>query len=56
MSDLSMPVRVTAAKRLLVEGTMEYDGLSPRSRAFIQEAIEYLTQVESELAEDGVKK
>ena len=52
MSDLTLPVRITAARRLLSEGMAEFEDLSPQSQAYLQEAIEYLTQVETELGGD----
>ena len=56
MSDLTLPVRITAAKRLLEEGMAEYDGLPARSQAYLHEVIEYLSQVEGELSGAGGKK
>lgn len=53
MSDLTLPVRITAAKRLLAEGMQEYDDLPPQFQAYLQEAIEFLTQVETHLDGDG---
>ena len=49
MSDLTLPVRITAARRLLSEGMAEYRDLSPQCQAYLQEAIEFLTQVETEI-------
>lgn len=53
MSDLSLPVRITAARRLLSEGMEEYHDLPPQCQAHLQEAIEFLTQVESRLEANG---
>lgn len=49
MSDLTLPVRITAARRLLSEGMEEYHDLPPQCQAHLQEAIEFLSQVESRL-------
>ena len=49
MSDLTLPVRITAARRLLSEGMEEFHDLPPQCQAHLQEAIEFLTQVESHL-------
>lgn len=56
MSEPTVPVRVTAAKRLLEEGVAEYDSLPPGCQAYLQEAIEFLTQIEEALAGGGPKK
>lgn len=56
MSDLSLPVRITAARRLLSEGMQEFDDLPPQSQAYLQEAIEFLSQVEGQLEGAGGKK
>ena len=51
-SDLTLPVRITAARRLLSEGMEEFHDLPPQCQAHLQEAIEFLTQVEERL--DGI--
>lgn len=53
MSDLTLPVRITAARRLLSEGMEEYHDLPPQCQAHLQEAIEFLTQVETHLEGNG---
>lgn len=53
MSDLTLPVRITAARRLLSEGMEEYHDLPPQCQAHLQEAIEFLTQVETHLDGNG---
>lgn len=50
------PARVSEARRLLEEGTPEYDGLPPACRAYLQEAIEFLIQVEADLSGNAPKK
>lgn len=56
MNDSTVPVRVAAAKHLLLSGASEYDELPARCRAHLQEAIEFLTQVEADLEGAGPKK
>lgn len=51
-SDLTLPVRITAARRLLSEGMEEFHDLPPQCQAHLQEAIEFLSQVEEHL--DGI--
>lgn len=51
-SDLSLPVRITAARRLLTEGMEQYHDLPPQCQAHLQEAIEFLSQVETRLESD----
>lgn len=49
MNDPTVSDRVSTAKRLLEGGTGEYDQLPPGCQAYLQEAIEFLTQVEAGL-------
>lgn len=53
MTGPTVPARVRTAKRLLEECAEECDRLPPGSQAYLQEAIEFLTQVEAVLPNRG---